>query len=103
MTDLAESNVVADVSKVALRHRHLGGGDIGTRAHGVVVLINLAMRIVDQNVRSRVAVRITPNGEPLVCERPVESVVLSRRLAREILFVSPRGSPQSDLQQDRSR
>ena len=59
------------------------------------MVVDLAVRVVDQNVRSRIAVRITPNGEPLVCERPVESVVLSRRLAREILFVRTRGAPKA--------
>ena len=52
------------------------------------------MGVVNQNVSARVAVRITPNGEPLVRERPVESVVLSRRLARKILFVRTREAPE---------
>ena len=58
------------------------------------MVVDLAVGVVDQNVLRRVAVRITPNGEPLVRERPVESVVLSRRLAREILFVRTREAPE---------
>lgn len=94
VTPSMKSYIVAEVTKVTLRHSHLGRGDIGAGAHGVVVVVDLAVGVVNQNVSARVAVRITPNGKPLVRERPVESVVLSRRLAREILFVRTREAPE---------
>ena len=89
-----KSYVVAEVTKVTLRHSHLGRGDIGASAHGIIISVNFTLGVVNQNVSARVAVRITPNGKPLVRERPVESVVLSRRLAREILFVRTREAPE---------
>ena len=94
VTPSMKSYVVAEVTKVTLRHSPLGRGDIGAGTHGVVVVVDLAVGVVDQNVLRRIAVRITPNGEPLVRERPVESVVLSRRLARKILFVRTREAPE---------
>ena len=94
VTPSTESHIVAEVTKVTLRHSHLGRGDIGASAHGIIISVNFTLGVVNQNVSARVAVRITPNGEPLVRKRPVESIVLSRRLAREILFVRTREAPE---------
>ena len=58
------------------------------RARDVLLGVHTSVDLALEQIDGGVSVGIAPNGEPLARKRPVEGVVLSFRLAREVLFVS---------------
>lgn len=93
---------VADISKVLLADLHIRSSNVVASADSVVVGVDLTLAVRSKHAATRVSVGISPNGEPLVGEGPVQGIVLSGSLTREILFMSTANAKTSNLPPNQS-